>query len=151
MFVYLLTFLFLVLKKKMIDADPEVEAASKEKTNVRTVKAGATKPSQPQEVPLDFTDIPVHWQDRTQEKTVFVLAPEIHVCKHHGAGYVYHSRADCHTLNRANRETAISTLPICQFCQNHFKKVSSVSHPDTWFGPNQAKCHFPHKIDKKCK
>ena len=89
MIVYLLTFLFLILKKKLIDADPEAGTASKEKTNMRTVKVGASKPSQPQEVPLDFADIPVHWEDRTQEKTVFVLAPEIHICKHHAAGYVF--------------------------------------------------------------
>ena len=144
MIVYLLTFLFLVLKKKMIDADPEATTASKDKTNMRTAKVSAPKPSQPQEVPLDFTDIPVHWEDRTQEKTVFVLAPEIHVCKHHAAGYVYHYRQDCHTLSNAK---TVSTLPVCQVCQHHFKKRSTVSPPDSWFGTDQAR----PKFDKKCK
>ena len=140
MFVYLLTFLFLTLKKKMVDAAPVTPAASTGKMPVRVAKVSAPKPSQPKEVPLDFTDLPVHWEDQTREKTVFVLAPEIHVCKHIAAGYVYHYRRDCHTLSNAK---AISTLPVCRVCRAQYQKSSTVVFPDS-AGEKKA------AIDKKC-
>ena len=124
----------------MFDAATEATAASKEKTYVRTTKVSASKPSEPQEVPLDFTDLPVHWEDQTREKTVFLLAPEIYVCKHLAAGYVYHYRRDCHTLSNAK---AISTLPVCRVCRAQYQKSSTVVFPDS-AGEKKA------AIDKKC-
>ena len=95
----------------------------------------------PKEVPLDFTDIPLQWEDQTRESTVFVLAPEIYVCKHIGAGYVYHARRSCHTLANAK---SVAALPPCRVCRAHHQKWSTVIHPDT-AGEKKA------AIDKKCK
>ena len=139
-FVYLLTFLIIALKKKLFDAAPEEPAVSTGNVLVRTAQVSASMPKQPKEVPLDFTDLPVHWEDQTREKTVFVLAPEIYVCKHLAAGYVYHYRRDCHTLSNAK---AISTLPVCRVCRAQYQKSSTVVFPDS-AGEKKA------AIDKKC-